>query len=154
MLKSAILALALSMSGGKLKERAELATDEVINVTSTVNVFDFYPELKDSPEEAREKLGKLLIAWSYWESTWDFKAIGDRGRSCGIMQVAAGAASGKTCMQLTSSAHEGYVAGLNAMKYLVVRCGGLRPALGAYASGKCGGVPTLVERRCKKSGAC
>jgi len=152
MLKAALLTLALALSGGGLKGRAEKIIDEVVVVADKADVSVFYPELKDKPEEAKEKLARLLVAWSYWESTWDFKAIGDNGRSCGIMQVATSRA--ESCSSLTASAHAGLASGLQKLEFLVKRCGGLKPALGAYASGKCGGVPNLVERRCKVSGGC
>lgn len=153
MLKSAILALALELSGGQLKGRAANAVESASVAASAVDATEFYPALKSNPEEAQEKLTRLLVAWSYWESTWDYRAIGDNGRSCGIMQVAA-ITAGRTCNELIASPKAGYAAGLTHMKYLVKRCGSLKSALGAYAAGKCGAVPALVERRCTKSGGC
>lgn len=153
MLKSAILALALELSGGQLKGRAAMAVDAATIAASKVNATEFYPDLKNDPEAAQEKLVRLLVAWSYWESTWDHKAVGDAGRSCGIMQVGA-ITAGRTCKELTASPAAGYTAGLTHMRYLVNRCGSLRSALGAYASGKCGSVQSLVTRRCTKSGGC
>jgi hypothetical protein len=153
MLQSTLLALALVLSNGELPKRAALVVDDVISVESTVDPVEFYPELAKEPELAREKLGRLLVSWSFWESTWNHKAIGDGGRSCGIMQVMA-RTHNRTCSELTASRKAGLTAGLQEMKYLVGKCGNIKSAMGAYISGKCGALPKLIEKRCKISGGC
>jgi hypothetical protein len=153
MLKEALIALALTLSGGGAETRARTAVDAISVVIADVDATELYPELSNDPKAAKEKLGKLLIAWSYWESSWKHDALGDGGRSCGIMQVMP-RTGGVSCDKLRSSAVAGFKAGLGVIRSLNKTCGGLRPALGAYASGKCGGMKTLVEKRCTKSGGC
>ena len=153
MLKTILLSLAMALSGGGAKGKATVAIDEVANIVDGVDATELYPHLKDNPQEAKERLGKLLVAWSYWESAWDPKALGDGGRSCGIMQVnprTIGVSSDK----MRSSPRAGLEAGFRVIRRLNQLCGGLKPALGAYASGKCGGARKIVDFRCNKSGGC
>lgn len=153
MLKEALISLAMLLSGGGGETRANAAADAIIKVTADFDATELYPELANDPAAAKEKLGKLLIAWSYWESSWHHNAIGDGGRSCGIMQVMP--RTGRvSCDKLRSSPEAGFRAGLGVIRYLNKTCGGLRPALGAYGSGKCGGIKKIVTQRCIKSGAC
>jgi len=153
MLKTILLTLAMVLSGGGAKGRATVAADEVVNIVDSVDATELYPHLKDDPEEAKKRLARLLIAWSYWESAWDHKALGDGGRSCGIMQVNP-KGIGMTCDQLRSSPRAGLWAGYRVIRRLNQICGGLKPALGAYGSGKCGGIKTIVEKRCRISDGC
>ena len=153
MLKEALISLAMLLSKGGAETRANAAADAIIKVTADFDATELYPELKNDPAAAKEKLGKLLIAWSYWESSWRHDVVGDGGRSCGIMQVMP-RTGGMTCDKLRSSPEAGFRAGLGAIRYLNKTCGGLRPALGAYGSGKCGGIKKIVAERCSKSGAC
>lgn len=153
MLKEALVALALTLSGGGAETRARTAVDAIEVVTAGFDATELYPELKDNPEAARQKLGRLLVAWSYWESSWKHDALGDGGRSCGIMQVMP-RTGGKSCEQIRTSAVSGFRAGLGVIRSLNKLCGGLRPALGAYASGKCGSMQSLVAKRCTVSKGC
>lgn len=153
MLKTLLLTLAMALSGGGAKGRATTAIDEVTNIVDSVDATELYPHLKDKPDEAKARLGRLLIAWSYWESAWDYKALGDGGRSCGIMQVNP-KVIGMTCEELRSSPRAGLQAGFRVLRRLNQICGGLKPALGAYGSGKCGGIKTIVEKRCRISEGC
>ena len=153
MLREALIALAMLLSNGNAESRARAAVDAIEIVTAEVDATELYPELVGAPEEARNKLGRLLIAWSYWESSWIPDALGDQGRSCGVMQVMPRKGT-PTCAEMRSSAVVGYRAGLSQIRALNKICNGLKPALGAYGSGKCGGLKKLVERRCSKSGGC
>jgi hypothetical protein len=153
MLKTLLLTLAMALSGGGAKGRATVAIDEIVNIVDSVDATELYPHLKDKPEEAKEKLARLLVGWSYWESAWDHQALGDGGRSCGIMQVNP-RSIGMTCDEIRKSPRAGMMAGFKVMRYLNKKCGGLKPALGAYGSGKCGGIKTIVEKRCSISGGC
>ena len=153
MLKETLISLALTLSGGGAETRARAAVDAISVVIAEVDATELYPELSKDPAAAKEKLGKLLIAWAYWESSWKHDALGDGGRSCGIMQVMP-RTGGTSCDKMRSSPVEGFRAGLGVIRSLNKICGGLRPALGAYASGKCGSMKTLVEKRCNKSGGC
>ena len=153
MLKTLLLTLAMALSGGGAKGRATVAIDEVVNIVDSVDATELYPHLKDKPEEAKTRLARLLISWSYWESAWDHNALGDGGRSCGIMQVNP-RTIGMSCMELRSSPRTGMQAGFRVIKRLTQVCGGLKQGLGAYGSGKCGGVKSIVEKRCKISDGC
>jgi hypothetical protein len=153
MLKTILLTLAMALSGGGAKGRATVAADEVVNIVDGVDATELYPHLKDKPEEAKERLARLLIAWSYWESAWDHKALGDGGRSCGIMQVNP-RTIGMSCDEIRRSPRAGMMAGFRVIRRLNQLCGGLKPALGAYGSGRCGGIKTIVEKRCKASDGC
>jgi len=153
MLKEALISLAMILSKGGGETRANAAADAIVKVTANFDATELYPEHAKEPEIAKEKLAKLLIAWSYWESSWYHDALGDGGRSCGIMQVMP-RTGGVSCSQMRSSPEAGYRAGLGVIRSLNKLCGGLRPALGAYGSGRCGGIPKIVGERCKKSGAC
>lgn len=153
MLKTILLTLAMMLSGGGAKGRATVAADEVVNIVDSVDATELYPHLKNDPDEAKRRLGRLLIAWSYWESAWDYKALGDKGRSCGIMQVNP-KSIGMTCEEIRSSPRAGMQAGFKVIRKLTQVCGGLKPALGAYGSGKCGGIKSIVEKRCRISEGC
>lgn len=97
---------------------------------------------------------QLLLAWSLRESSWKVDAIGDVGASCGVMQVRAPWKwTGATCAALTRDLRVGYAAGHVVMRHAIVRCGGLRAGLGAYATkGRCGGARTLVAARLALAG--
>lgn len=153
MLKEALISLAMLLSHGGAETRANAAADAIIKVTADFDATELYPEHASEPKVAREKLAKLLIAWSYWESSWRHDVLGDGGRSCGIMQVMP-RTGGVSCDKIRSSPEAGFRAGLGVIRSLNKTCGGLRPALGAYGSGKCGGIKKIVDERCKKSGAC
>lgn len=153
MLKTLLLTLAMALSGGGAKGRATIAIDEVVNIVDNVDATELYPHLKSDPEEAKKRLARLLIAWSYWESAWDHRALGDGGRSCGIMQVNP-KTIGMTCEDLRRSTRDGMMAGFRVIRRLNQLCGGLKPALGAYGSGRCGGIKGIVEKRCKISEGC
>lgn len=153
MLKTILLTLAMALSGGGAKGRATVAIDEVVNIVDGVDATELYPHLKNNPAEAKERLARLLIAWSYWESAWDHNALGDGGRSCGVMQVNP-RTIGISCEELRRSTRSGMVAGFRVIRRLNKLCGGLKPALGAYGSGQCGGIKTTVEKRCTISGGC
>lgn len=153
MLRETLIALAMFLSDGKAETRAQAAIDAVEIVVAEVDATELYPNLVNKPEEARNKLGRLLIAWSYWESSWMPDALGDQGRSCGVMQVMPRKGT-PTCSEMRSSAVVGYRAGLAQIRALNKICKGLKPALGAYGSGTCGSLKKVVESRCSKSGGC
>lgn len=103
-----------------------------------------------------EELGtwaRRLWGWSYWESSWqsDPKGSNDNGSACGTLQVHGPERllSGATCAAVRKSAVLGYRVGYRLMRELVTTCGSVERALGAYATGQCGGAPQLVRRRCK-----
>lgn len=153
MLKTILLTLAMALSGGGAKGRATVAIDEVVDIVDGVDATELYPHLKDKPEEAKERLARLLVGWSYWESAWDHRALGDGGKSCGIMQVNP-KSIGMSCEEIRKSPKAGIDAGFRVIRRLNQICGGLKPALGAYGSGKCGGIKKTVEKRCKLTDGC
>ena len=153
MLKTLLLTLAMALSGGGAKGKATVAIDEVDAIVDSVDATELYPHLKNDPEEAKRRLGRLLISWSYWESSWDHRALGDGGKSCGIMQVNP-RGIGMSCDELRASPRAGMMAGFRVIRRLNQICGGLKPALGAYGSGKCGGIKKIVEKRCRISEGC
>lgn len=103
----------------------------------------------------RAATARLLLAWSWYESRWNACALGDQGRSVGVMQVNR-AWLGADADRVVCDAREGYRAGLRVLRHLVGACGPMRSALAAYAGGRCQGSPkvnALVERRCAAAGA-
>lgn len=148
-----LMLLALTLSHGHAYARALGASTMVVNVVVKADTSILYPELtKEDPWAARTRLGRLFVAWSYYESSWEPKARGDNGTSCGIMQMKPWYV-GKTCKELENP-HVAYEASLKFLERLTKQCGTLRSALGAYASGKCDGAPTLVAKRCQISEGC
>jgi hypothetical protein len=150
---ASLFMLAMSLTHGHAYERAVGAATTVCNVVATEDASWAFPALAaEDPWAARAKLGRLLITWSYYESSYMPGAIGDSGRSCGIMQTAP-SHTGQTCRDLLT-AHASYRAALTILRGLVRDCGSLPRALGAYAGGHCGDAMDLVERRCAAVGGC
>ncbi len=114
----------------------------------------YFPALaREDADAARAKVGKLFVVWSFYESSFLPDVAGDSGASCGIMQVVPSHV-GKTCGELRRSAYVGMEAGAVVLERLIVECGSLPRALGAYAGGHCGDAPDLVERHCALIGGC
>lgn len=93
-----------------------------------------------------EKTEKLLLTWSLFESAWDYTALGDHGRACGVMQVHWKYVP-ESCASMRSSPEAGYRVGYRVMKMWVTTCGGIESGLGAYSTGMCGGKPKKVSYR-------
>ena len=114
----------------------------------------YFPALAaEDPDAARAKVARLWVVWTFYESSFRSDVVGDHGRSCGIAQVQP-RPGGPTCAEMRRSAYVGMEAGAAFLESLVAQCGSLRSALGAYASGRCGGAPALVARRCSEAGGC
>lgn len=150
---ASLFMLAMSLTHGHAYERAVGAATTVANVVAAEDASWAFPKLAaEDPWAARARLGRLLVVWSYYESSFMPGAVGDSGRSCGIMQTAP-SHTGQTCRDLMS-AHASYRAALTILRGLVHDCGSLERGLSAYASGTCNGATALVARRCALAGGC
>lgn len=143
------LLIALALTYGTTQQRAEQIATVAEWAAKRHDAAVWFPKLET--DVARERMARLLVVWSFYESSFVPEAIGDGGKACGLLQVHANA---KRCRELTRSAYEGMDAGATMLDGLIATCGSLRSALGAYATGQCGGAPALVERRCKEAGGC
>lgn len=121
--------------------RANEATAEIATVVAGL------------PEAERENWARILFVWSAHESAWMADAVGDGGKSIGVMQVNAMWLGQHTTAEVLKDRALGFRIGLGIMRKLVAQCGSMAGGLGAFASGKCGGAQVLVKRRCKLAGA-
>jgi len=150
--------LAFSISSGvaeydRMVTAAEVGTEMAI----TRDPYLYFPNLSKKDEfEARLKVGKLFTTWPYFESSWKHKVVGDGGKSCGYMQVNAifKPWTRMTCQEMKESPLAGATAGARALEFLIEKCGSLESALGAFASGHCGGSKNIVKHRCTLIGGC
>lgn len=106
--------------------------------------------------EKLEVWSRRLWGWAYWESGWHASPAGsnDNGAACGVLQVHGPERllEGATCAAVRKDRVLGFRAGYRMLVELVDKCGSVERALGAYATGQCGGAPMLVRRRCKALG--
>lgn len=113
-----------------------------------VSVFDDVLAVAPDFETARR-----LVVWSWFESRWMAHAL-NPGGDCGVLQVRSLWWQGHTCAEIRKDRRLGFRLGMDAMVSLAETCGSMSAGLGAYASGKCGGSPMLVARRCALSEGC
>lgn len=114
----------------------------------------YFPELaKEDLDAARFKMASLWVVFAFHESSFQPSALGDHGRSCGLMQVQPKAGY-PSCQQMLKNPKVAMRAGAMAMEDAIKECGTLKKGLSAYASGTCGGAKKLVEQRCKEAGGC
>ena len=145
--------LAMSLTHGHAYARCVGAATTIVNVVSRTDAAFAYPRLAaEDPDAARERLGRLLTVWAYHESSYTPSAVGDHGRSVGLLQLSPSLA-GRSAAELRNP-HTNVEAAIDVLRRLVAQCGSLPRALGAYASGHCGGAPALVARRCAEAGGC
>lgn len=106
--------------------------------------------------EKLEAWSRRLWGWAYWESGWHAAPAGsnDAGAACGVLQVHGPERllDGATCAAVRKDRVLGFRVGYRLIVELVAKCGTVERALGAYATGQCGGAPLLVRRRCKVLG--
>jgi hypothetical protein len=131
-------------------EAPSVAIDTVYVVNEEESLF--------SGDDGRDRTMSLLLEWIGRESAGRVSVKGDGGRSSGRMQI------GESWLPLCEvekekllDGRENIRCGLKVMRHLRDRCGSVRAALRAYASGTCAGNMTSrakVEARCKASGAC
>ena len=86
---------------------------------------------------------RLMLVWGIHESSLRNDAVGDGGRSrCWLQIQGLGDMDELNCAK----------AWMGILRYDEQKCGSRRAALGAIASGHCGGAPRLVQRRLEKAG--
>jgi hypothetical protein len=105
-------------------------------------------------EDGRFKTALLLLAIAYKESRWDAKALNPAG-DAGVMQTRSLWWGGHTRDEILKDPELGYRLGLHALQHVRKACGGKAVHwLGAFASGKCGGAPSVARARCGPVGLC
>lgn len=127
------------------------ATDPIV-LRADGAAADIAALVGELPEAERETYARLLFTWSGKESGWTTSAIGDAGKSVGILQVNVMWLGGHKVADVLKDRMLGLRIGLGVMRDAVKKCGSLRAGLGLYASGKCDGAPGLVHRRCALAG--
>ena len=86
---------------------------------------------------------RIMLVWGIRESSLRNRAVGDGGRSrCWLQIQGLGDMDELNCAK----------AWMGILRYDEQKCGSRRAALGAIASGHCGGAPRLVQRRLEKAG--
>jgi hypothetical protein len=86
---------------------------------------------------------RIMLVWGVRESSLRNDAVGDGGRSrCWLQIQDLGDLDEVSCAKVW----------MGLLKYDEKLCGSRRAALGAIASGHCGGAPKLVQRRLEKAG--
>ena len=104
-------------------------------------------------DEDGSKTEMLLMRMAYLESRGDHTLVHPKDGAAGIVQVVG--LYGDARERVLASAYEGFVEGLKKLKNAKGQCGG--PAIrwiGGYASGKCGGAPSVSRERCHVVGLC
>lgn len=146
--------LALRLSHHRVDDRAIEISEVVTEVVEAHDPALIFPKLgRADPYSAREEIARVVVRWSFGESTWETKAVGDGGKACGLMQP-HWRYTVFTCEELKDPRRNLDVA-LTIIERYVHKCGSLRAALGAYATGGlCGGAPKLVESRCEFGTIC
>lgn len=136
---------------------AHVAPADVIPlVMEVVEVASSEPPLavdEIDPLGARVRTARILLVMAIFESAGRTRALGDGGRSCGVLQQQP-YWTGTTCDALRADRRYALRSGLAVMRDAVARCGSIRAGLGLYAGGKCGARPDLVKLRCTIAQAC
>lgn len=127
--------------GLRLAEASAIAEDIVQVVT-------------DGPEllPAKEDTARLLTVFAWKESAFQTTAVGDGGRSIGLLQMNRGHLTTEEQGQVLTDRRFALQKGLAFMVQMAARCGSIRGGLAAYATGSCRLAPKLVEHRCRKAG--
>lgn len=128
-----------------------------------VSAYEAYEMASDVVEATPEPLlfpGERMF-WmrqTWEEGRWHAnpKGYNDSGNACGVTQInryVIPVGMG-TCDELRKSRVKAIAAARAFLSPILIKCGGVRPALGAYMTGgKCGAAPKLTARRCA-DGAC
>ena len=134
----------------RTKEMVKIATE----LSAERNPAVYYPELaKTDMESARVKMARLWLAYAFFESSFNQKAMGDHNTSCGLMQVKPKMGY-PTCKQMLADPKVAMRAGAMAMEDGIKECGSLMSGLSMYVSGHCRMGKYVAEYRCKKIGGC
>lgn len=153
-MKAILLALLPSLTGlpslpasHPFQIRASSAADDLLSAI----------EAEGIPEADRATWTRRAWVWAFFESAYVTDALGDAGKSCGVMQVTSTGLAllkGATCDSVRKNRVDGFRVGLRTMKHLIDKCGSVESGLGAYATnGECKkGTIGLVVRRMKLAG--
>lgn len=113
---------------------------------------DVVVAVEELPESERETWARLAFVFAFYESAWMTAAVGDGGRSLGVLQVNSMWLGSYSRADVLKDRVLGFRLGIRTMRRLVSECGSMSAGLGAYASGQCNGAAFLVKRRCKLAG--
>lgn len=103
-----------------------------------------------------ERLFWLRTSWEEGAFQKSPKGYNDNGSACGVTQVNKFVIPEGfgTCADLRASRAKSIAASRAILKPLIIKCGSVRSAIGAYMTGgACGSAPKLTARRCR-DGAC
>jgi hypothetical protein len=90
-----------------------------------------------------EDMGRLMLVWGIHETGLHNEAVGDGGKSlCWLQIQGLGNLDEMNCAK----------AWLGLLRYDEKLCGSRRAALGALATGHCGGAKRLVQKRLDEAG--
>lgn len=90
-----------------------------------------------------QETARLMLVWGIHESALRNEAVGDGGKSrCWLQVQRLGDLDELNCAR----------AWMGILRYDERLCGSRRSALGAIATGHCGGAPRLVQRRLDRAG--
>jgi hypothetical protein len=145
------------MFAAKLASIGVMSYDHAPSVA--IQATEVVIESVEPPLVSKEKDALLMVGWIAHESAGRPHVDGDAGASLGAMQI------GKIWLPLCGITEEtlrgdrkaNIACGYRVMQHLRDRCGGVKCALRAYASGRFEGTVRarqLVDHRCKESGAC
>lgn len=139
-------------------ERAPQAVEAAIAVANTQGCLVFR-QLED-PEERCVRTVRLLLVIALFESGWNPNppsrpgADNDHGEACGSMQVHKPNLVFGSCADARSSLFHSMREGHAFLTRLTQTCSSLERALGAYATGLCGGAPKTTAWKCGLAGGC
>lgn len=104
--------------------------------------------------EGQEEDANIAAVFLELESGGDPSVVGDHGAACSKMQMHPEAREGHPCAELIADSVLAIRIWMRQLRRLRGICGSTERALGALASGKCGGAPALVKYRCSLAGGC
>ena len=145
--------LAYSLSSGWVPyERMSAAVHDVTDVMDgEASLF--------AGTDGKAKTAALLLTISFYESGWKADALGDAGKSCGVMQTQNPSKwiEGATCAKVLADRKLGFRVGLAVLRHAKATCAAGAPTrvwLGMYASGICGNAQVAAKKRCAPAGVC
>jgi len=121
------------------------------DVSAVISVEEPLPFAGLDELARRVATGRLLIVWGIYEAGGRENALGDGGKSCGVLQENPYYA-GVTCTALRSDRRLALAKGLELMRFAAAQCGSVAGGLRAYAGGTCTARAALVALRCSRAG--
>ena len=103
-------------------------------------------------EEASIDDAELEMVWIAFESSGRPDARSIDGHDCSLLQLRGAARAGYSCAELADDPVLAARLWLRHLHAARLTCGSTARALGAVATGVCGGAPRLVARRCALAG--